>query len=298
MQAEFRLLHSSSTGKVIDFRCKEEPHSVSEPEQAERYSISFIRKGNFYYDIDGKRYEFDTQSLVLENLGSYHIARHDRINGDECTVFEIAPTLLEEARATYWKRDGLGSVSRYADDSSFFPLPIAESTPSLEYLHCSLLRLVQERAGENGLLHPNLLIVALVDEFFRTIYGDAGKRILRQLDHRLKDRHLETVELAKHYITSNFDHDISLAEIAEHSFVSEFHFSRIFRQITNRSPYQYLIEVRLKHALLLLQNTPLSITEVCFASGFNSFSHFVDTFARRIGLSPSKARAHPLRQIF
>jgi len=44
-------------------------------------------------------------------------------------------------------------------------------------------------------------------------------------------------------------------------FVSDFHFSRIFKKFTARSSHQYLLELRLQHALLLLRNTSLSVSD-------------------------------------
>jgi AraC-like DNA-binding protein len=42
---------------------------------------------------------------------------------------------------------------------------------------------------------------------------------------------------------------------------------------------------------LAVRNTSLSVTEICFASGFNSLAHFVATFTKRYKMSPSQARA-------
>jgi transcriptional regulator GlxA family with amidase domain len=107
---------------------------------------------------------------------------------------------------------------------------------------------------------------------------------------KLKDHQLAALDQAKHFITANFRQELSLAEIARHCHVSVFHFSRLFKQFTSRSPYQFLIDVRLRHAALLLRHTFLPVTQICFESGFNSFEHFILSFTKHYGRSPSKYR--------
>lgn len=293
MKAELIPLYASPTGSVTEFRCKEEPHSVSEPERACSYSITFVRKGNFLYDINGVRHDMHTQTVLLENAGSYSVVRHEHITGDECITFRIPVKLLDAARSLY-RRNDQSSTNRSAENE-LFPFLSIESSPLLEHLYRSAIQSFNDR-NRKGLLHTDALMIRLVEEVFRMLYPPNMQRSATpQLHIRLKERHLETVELAKDYITKNFERDLSLSEIAFHACVSEFHFSRLFKQFTNCSPYQYLLEIRLCHALLLLQSTSLSVTEVCFNSGFKSFSHFVDTFTRRYGVSPSKARIRSFR---
>src|SRR3990170_3059061 len=85
--------------------------------------------------------------------------------------------------------------------------------------------------------------------------------------------------------------DLSLSEIADAAHASEFHLSRIFKAVTGHSPRQYLLRVRLSHALFLLQEIKRSVTEIADLSGFNSLSHFVATFSGKYGVSPTKIRA-------
>ena len=76
--------------------------------------------------------------------------------------------------------------------------------------------------------------------------------------------------------------------VARNSFVSPFHFSRIFKQFSGYSPYQYLQLVRLKHAETLLKNTDLPITDVCFRSGFSRLDYFSAAFTKKYNIAPSR----------
>ena len=66
--------------------------------------------------------------------------------------------------------------------------------------------------------------------------------------------------------------------------------SRIFKQRYGVPPYRYLIGLRIDYASDLLRESSLSVTQVCHRSGFNSLSHFITTFRRHTGMSPSQFR--------
>jgi AraC family transcriptional regulator len=87
-----------------------------------------------------------------------------------------------------------------------------------------------------------------------------------------------------------FDEPLSLPEMAAVAALSPHHFNRIFRQITGITPGHFLCAIRLKAALQLLLTTQLSVTDVCFAVGYNSLGTFTTRFTQLIGLPPTQLR--------
>jgi len=235
MNADLNLLFSSPTARILDFKCREHPHTVSPVEGVAQFEIIFIRKGRFGYRLNKKEYAFDSQTIMLVNPGVEQVFLLEHDIPDECTNIEVNADLLEAANAVFWKKE---YATRFKLPRVLLPRPILFLTPALDCLHANLFATIQRR----------------------------------------------------HYMLANFQRELTLAEIARHAFVSDFHFSRIFKKFTARSPHQYLLELRLQHALLL-RNTSLSVSEICFASGFNSFPHFIASFTRRYRISPSKARS-------
>jgi AraC-like DNA-binding protein len=65
---------------------------------------------------------------------------------------------------------------------------------------------------------------------------------------------------------------------------------RVFRRATGRSPIVYLIELRLRHAVRLLEETDLDVTTVAFRTGFNDSNYFARQFRRRLGTTPTNHR--------
>ncbi len=92
------------------------------------------------------------------------------------------------------------------------------------------------------------------------------------------------------YIKENFKDSISLNEICDLVSMTEPSFCRYFKKITAKTFTQFLNEYRLVHASKLLSEKQISITEVCYESGFSNYSHFVSQFKSFTGKSPSNYR--------
>jgi AraC-like DNA-binding protein len=68
--------------------------------------------------------------------------------------------------------------------------------------------------------------------------------------------------------------------------MSTFHFIRVFAELIGSPPHRHLLQVRLRRAHEMLREGR-TVTETCFACGFNNLSHFSRTFARHFGRNPS-----------
>lgn len=78
--------------------------------------------------------------------------------------------------------------------------------------------------------------------------------------------------------------------LAKVSGVSEAHFARSFRQAFGIPPHRYLLTRRIEQATTLLRDTEMAITEIAFATGWESLGTFGRTFRDITGKSPSALR--------
>jgi AraC-like DNA-binding protein len=92
------------------------------------------------------------------------------------------------------------------------------------------------------------------------------------------------------YVKTNFKEEIPLEIMADLTNLTIPSFCRYFKKITHKTFTQFVNEYRLVHASRLLAEKPMSITEVCFESGFNNFSHFNKSFKAFTGQNPSEYR--------
>jgi transcriptional regulator GlxA family with amidase domain len=85
--------------------------------------------------------------------------------------------------------------------------------------------------------------------------------------------------------------DWPVHRLARVSHVSEAHFARSFKQAFGVPPHRYLLTRRIERATALLRDTDRSITEIAFATGWESLGTFGRTFRDVTGESPSAVRA-------
>lgn len=108
------------------------------------------------------------------------------------------------------------------------------------------------------------------------------------LETEVKDN--DRINVIFNHVKSYFKEDISLESMADLVSMTVPSFCRYFKKMTNKTFTQFVNEYRLVHASKLLAEQSLSITEVCFESGFNNFSHFNKSFKAFTGQNPSQYR--------
>lgn len=92
------------------------------------------------------------------------------------------------------------------------------------------------------------------------------------------------------FIHDHVTEPITQARVAERVHMSGPAFSRFFRQRVGMTYSRYVHELRIGHACRLLLETDRSVTEACFASGFNNLSNFNRVFLSIKGVSPRRYR--------
>lgn len=104
------------------------------------------------------------------------------------------------------------------------------------------------------------------------------------------ESHRRAVERVITAARERLDEPISLHDMSRVAYLSEFHFNRVFHQITGLPPAKFISAMRLDEAKRLLLNTTMSITDICFDVGYNSLGTFTRRFTQRVGLGPREFR--------
>lgn len=100
----------------------------------------------------------------------------------------------------------------------------------------------------------------------------------------------DRINIIFNFVKKEFTRSISLDEISQKVSMTNPAFCRYFKKITGKTFTRFVNEYRLAHAAKLLHEKQISITDVCFESGFNNFSHFNKQFKAFTGKSPSVYR--------
>ena len=99
-----------------------------------------------------------------------------------------------------------------------------------------------------------------------------------------------SVARAQHYMEQHYMDNITVEKLANLGYMSKTSFNRRFKKEIGITPIEYLIEVRIKMAKLMLKRSENQMTEIAMRCGFGSSAHFSSCFQKHVGLTPSEYR--------
>jgi len=122
-------------------------------------------------------------------------------------------------------------------------------------------------------------------------------QLLRELKNNMpcwvkKIRHIDIKRIKRviDYMNEFYNTDCTLDTFAGIADLSCYHFIREFKNYTGKTPFEYLLDIRIERAQQMLEDNNLSITDVYTRCGFNSAGHFINVFKNRTGVTPSYYR--------
>lgn len=209
MEADLHTLYRSDFYQVIDFRCRCTSCMTTKPEYADAFCISFVRKGNFLYNVFRRSMDAYTGCVLVTKPGSERTITHTHSIPDECTIFEFTPAFYSELVECH------GNLHFFIDND--IPSTLVKTNVSLEFLHYHVIHQILTHGGSK--LEIDQCVVDIVREILPRVADYTSDT---RMDARLKKNHLETIERAKAYITTHFTDDMSLTSLAQHCCVSPF----------------------------------------------------------------------------
>jgi AraC family transcriptional regulator len=98
----------------------------------------------------------------------------------------------------------------------------------------------------------------------------------------------DNIKRAADYLKEEYNNEFSLEDVARVANLSQYHFIRAFKAATGKTPYDFLLDIKINKSKELLNLKKFTITEVCFMCGFHSPGHFSAVFKRKVGILPSQ----------
>lgn len=121
--------------------------------------------------------------------------------------------------------------------------------------------------------------------------------LLGQIHSMTKQRGFEPGDITESIINkariifrTNIEQDIAMEKVAEELNVSYAWFRKAFKTYTGIAPHQYLMQLKIEKAKMLLSDNSKSIKEIAFSLNFESAFYFSKLFKEKIGVSPEVYR--------
>ena len=240
--------------------------------------LIFVCKGSGKRQIGSNISYFSDGDLVLMGSNLPHCGMtNENTNNDYEMVIQFKPDFLGE---TIWE---LPEMQRIANLLEKAKAGIVFSENIKKTIGKKIVEMHESSSLERLVKFIEILDSLASTSDYRIL--NAGKYYLQT---QVEDN--ERINLIFNYVKDHFKEQITLEEISDLANMKVPSFCRYFKKITNKTFTQFVNEYRITHSLKLLAEQPLSITEVCFESGFNNFSYFNKTFKEYIKKSPSQYR--------
>ena len=159
---------------------------------------------------------------------------------------------------------------------------LRSADPTIHHIAMALRAGVRTGAARDP-MYGEALSTALAVHLLRE-YGEAGLGPKRHSGRLPREKLVRAVE----YIQDQLDTDLTVSGIAQAVYMSPYHFTRLFKESTGQSPYQYVVEARARKAKELLITGKFTISEAAHQVGFVDQSHLTRHFKRVFGLPPKR----------
>jgi AraC-like DNA-binding protein len=260
------------------------------------FNIRFVLSGNESYQIGRRSLSVYPDSFLILNKGTQYSSQVDSdipaqlfsINFDQKFLcdFQTSHTLND---------DKLLAKYRYNDNSGYeFNETIYPFRGDIRY-NINHLKNHLDQGTQDELLINEYLYHCLLN-YFR-IYNEEFVEKAEKLNFLNSSTRIEILRrlnLAKEYLYSNYNQNVSLEELGEHACLSVNHLLRTFKQAFSLTPHQFLIQLRLQRAKSLLKTTDYPVNEVVNMIGFECSSSFIRLFKTRYKTTPLKYRQYRL----
>jgi AraC-like DNA-binding protein len=259
-------------------------------DEIQSLSLGVIARGRKAVIADGMQYVYDQFSYLV--ISSY---LHFQCQILEATpqepflsfVLQIEPALVRKVSADMLERRGV-AMPPLTDRSNHIDKCMVSTVDG--ELMGSVLRFLRSLAAE-----PDRRVLAplyLQEMVYRVLQREQSARLLQIAAQQAAGN---PVTAALSYIADHLAEPLTVTTLAEQVSLSTSAFSQLFRQVSGRSPYQFVKEMRLNRARELLLEGRLGVVDVSRAVGYTSASHFIKEFRGRFGTTPrGYADAHCL----
>ncbi|HSO75450.1 MAG TPA: helix-turn-helix domain-containing protein [Blastocatellia bacterium] len=248
-----------------------EVHHDPDQEQAAGYSISWVEKGSFELAIEKRHWRVDSEVVFVTRPELSFRCHHDEeAPTDVCLSLEYDGKFVEDI----CRAENL-NPERFS--------PVVPLTNRLAWLR---LRLKQASTVSSEALTAEVL----AGDVLAATFAGATRNTRRLYKEHQLAWYAERVEAARELMDSQYSTSHSLESLASYIGRSPYHFARDFCELTGSPPHRYLRRIRLAQAAIRLRDGA-SVTETCFASGFNHPGYFTRVFQQTFGVSPSEYRS-------
>lgn len=246
------------------------------------YEIIRIISGTFIIFLDGQKHIAKKGDICFIKDGVLHrVAPQNCIY--ECLVFDI--NMLRNRN--YTSDSFIRKISHHKllvnclFKNDFENLDSTLNTQLFYFASCLF------EAQKNRTPGFELITVGTLQMFFGVV--EQEKYYSLDVTSSIREhKRTEQLKLAFELIATSYDTPLTLENLSKSANMSPKYFCRFFRDMTHRSPIDYLNYYRIEKACHQISTGEFSLIDIAYNCGFNDFSYFIKTFKKYKATTPKK----------
>lgn len=260
--------------------------------------ILYFSGGSFLLEINMEQFTVNSECLYFINPGELHsITIQTAGNYEDAVVF--SPDILS---FDSYDTAQIQLIAPIQKGRMLFPRSISPGHPaflSIQKAFTDILHSFWQVFSEDSSAKMTADATVITDDLTSQLYIKASLlTILAVLSEyhlftpteRTSDKRVEDIKAVLTYIKENYKEKIYISDLAGQVNLNEQYFCRFFKKAIGRTPMEYINEYRIKQTRRLLEETDMSVMEVCLECGYNNLGNFLREFRKQTGTTPLQYR--------
>lgn len=240
------------------------------------YELILPVGGEVLYSAHGNLYHLRAGEVICFPVGLYHSGKYD-------VAPDTSERIVVQIDSTFWQNTLRGAGLAGVEWDSGITILRADAVTSWDlrglFERMSLASSMQSEQARAcvfaGQLAELFWIIQLVTKGNQQEAPAATSTLVAK---------------AVEFIRENYQNpELSVAMLAEYTFASRGHLSRVFKEYTMESIHSYITNLRMQHCRQAIAGGK-TVLDACTESGFSDYSSFLKTFRRLYGISPTEYR--------
>ncbi len=231
--------------------------------------------------INGQEYLIRRGDIALINMFDPHTLIYNKNTHYERFSISIDPSLLLSFNTT---KSNLLDI--FSSESKNYPIFHVVGKCFDKYLD-----ILQQFKNEKLAHGQDIFEKSLIHQIASYLFSDCYNGI--HFDST-NSRHISMIAKLVDFINEHLHEELTLEQLAKEVNYSEYYICRIFKQTTNYTLTNYIVEKRIEKARQYLKGE-LTISKVAEKVGFNNYSYFYKTFKKYVGISPLEYKEQQTR---
>ena len=255
------------------------------------FSIKYVLEGSIYYRCNQREYRVNEGHFLLTSKQPDVRAFFESDQFVKSICIDICPQSVAEAFSVLGGKDDFdldNYAAGYFENPFFVERLYAVNDSALGKPLTNLARAIGSGHSQDAIRNEEwfLYLVEMIVRQERSTHYELCRIDARKPATR-REIYLRLLQ-GRDYLDAHFREHPSISTVSRHCNLSSFHFYRSFQQAFGTSPYQYMMQKRLKLAARLIRQENDSLSGIAIECGFPDLFTFSKAFKKVFGMSPRK----------